>query len=117
MSTHGPRKAPAVDAEAAEPLELRTQRCLATIISAWRDLAAVSEQLITLHRDPWADRSAFLARATALTERVHSALDEASAIVSAVPTVVDQEVHARLQQTSREALLLQVAMLAEVPQA
>jgi hypothetical protein len=105
------------NAEDAEPLELRTQRCLAGIISAWRDLAEVSEQLIALHRDPWADRGAFLARATALTESVHRALDEASAVVGGVPTVVDQEVHARLQKTTSECLLLQVAMLAEVPQA
>jgi hypothetical protein len=93
------------------------QRCLATIVSAWRDLAAVSEQLIALHRDPWADRATFLTRTTALTECVHRALDEASQVVSAVPTVVDEEVRARLQQTTCESLLLQVALLAEVPQA
>ena len=52
-----------------------------------------------------------------LTESVHRALDEASQVVSAVPTVVDQEVHARLQETTCERLLLQVARLAEVPQA
>jgi hypothetical protein len=101
----------------AASLEARTTQCLADLALAWRALAEVTQSLIAVHEDPWAGRSAFLAQATALTERVRHVLDEASQVVSAVPTVVDQEVHARLQKTTCEALLLQVAMLAEVPQA
>ena len=88
---------------------------MADIALAWRGLAELTEQLIALHEDPWGERGAFLARASALTERMRNALDEAGSIVSAVPAVVHEEVRERLADTSCEALLLQVAIRSDRP--
>jgi hypothetical protein len=88
---------------------------MADIALAWRGLAELTEQLIALHEDPWGERGAFLARASALTERMRNALDEAGSIVSDVPAVVHEEVRERLADTSCEALLLQVAILSDRP--
>ena len=63
------------------------------------------------------DGNAFMAVACELVDRVRDALDEARAIVAAVPAAVDEEAQARLSQAMQDALLLQAAMAADRPQA
>lgn len=99
----------------AASLEARTTQCLADLALAWRALAELTEHLIALHEDPWLGRRAFLAQATAFTERTRDVLDEAGGIVGAVPDVVHQEVERRLTDKTYESLLIQAAIIRKMP--